>query len=236
MLLPEDAEFQPTGESPLTLPRGLPATRPAPAAAARAERETDTMDTFMCSSWYFSAATSSPHYDEAPLRPASWRASWLPVDQYTGGIEHAIMHLLYSRFFTKAIRDIGLRRLRRALPAPVQPGHILGPHGQKMSKSRGNVVNPDDYVDALGRRHRPLLPDVHRPLGPGRPLGPIAASTASHRWLNRVWNLVAAIAAQTDAADARDRPRPDPPPDAQDHPPRHRRHRALPLQHHARRA
>ena len=96
------------------------------------------------------------------------------------------MHLLYTRFFTKAMRDMGLVDFDEPFTAAVQPGHHPGAGRPEMSKSRGNVVNPDDYVDALRRRHVPLLPDVHRPVGPGRPVEP-AGIEGVHRFLNRVW-------------------------------------------------
>ena len=97
---------------------------------------------------------------------------WLPVDQYTGGIEHATMHLLYTRFFTKALRDLGIVDFDEPMLRLFNQGIILGPDGEKMSKSRGNVVNPDDYVAQLRGRHGARLSDVHRPVGPGRPVGP----------------------------------------------------------------
>ncbi|MEJ7872934.1 MAG: leucine--tRNA ligase, partial [Rubrobacteraceae bacterium] len=105
VLLPEDAEFTPTGESPLKLHEGFRNTT-CPVCGGPAERETDTMDTFMDSSWY-QYRYLSPHYDRGPFDPAEGE-SWLPVDLYTGGIEHATMHLLYTRFFTKVMRDLGL--------------------------------------------------------------------------------------------------------------------------------
>ncbi len=105
VLLPDDVEFMPTGESPLKYhPSFLNTT--CPKCGGKAQRETDTMDTFMCSSWY-QLRYLSPHYDKAPFDPDE-AAYWLPVDQYTGGIEHATMHLMYTRFFTKAMRDCGI--------------------------------------------------------------------------------------------------------------------------------
>ncbi len=159
--LPEDVEFMPTGESPLKLNEDFRYTT-CPQCGGRAERETDTMDTFMCSSWY-QYRYLSPHYEEYPFNPAE-ASYWLPVDQYTGGIEHATMHLLYSRFFTKAMRDCGVfEPVERVNPA-VQPesmfsepmtalynqGMILGEDREKMSKSRGNVIDPDDLVAEYG--------------------------------------------------------------------------------------
>ncbi len=105
VLLPDDVEFMPTGESPLKFHPGFLNTI-CPTCGGTARRETDTMDTFMCSSWY-QYRYLSPHYDKGPFDPAEG-AYWLPVDQYTGGIEHATMHLMYTRFFTKAMRDCGI--------------------------------------------------------------------------------------------------------------------------------
>jgi len=105
VLLPEDVDFKPTGESPLRSHEGFLHTT-CPQCGGPATRETDTMDTFMCSSWY-QYRYLSPHYDAGPFDPQEG-AYWLPVDQYTGGIEHATMHLMYTRFFTKAMRDCGI--------------------------------------------------------------------------------------------------------------------------------
>jgi leucyl-tRNA synthetase len=147
VLLPEDAEFTPTGESPLKLKEGFRNTT-CPQCGGPAERETDTMDTFVDSSWY-QYRYLSPHYDEGPFDPEEGE-KWLPVDQYTGGIEHATMHLLYTRFWTKVMRDLGLVDFDEPMRRLFNQGIILGPDGEKMSKSRGNVVNPQDFVDRYG--------------------------------------------------------------------------------------
>lgn len=147
VLLPEDAEFTPTGESPLKLDEDFRYTK-CPSCGGRAERETDTMDTFMDSSWY-QYRYLSPHYDEGPFDPERG-AKWLPVDQYTGGIEHAVMHLLYTRFFTKVMRDLGLVDFDEPMRKLFNQGIILGEDAEKMSKSRGNVVNPREFVDRYG--------------------------------------------------------------------------------------
>ena len=147
VLLPEDAEFTPTGESPLKLDEDFRYTE-CPKCGGPAERETDTMDTFMDSSWY-QYRYLSPHYDEGPFDPAEGE-KWLPVDQYTGGVEHAVMHLLYTRFFTKVMRDMGLVDFDEPMVRLSNQGIILGPDGNRMSKSRGNVVNPQEFVDRYG--------------------------------------------------------------------------------------
>jgi leucyl-tRNA synthetase len=147
VLLPEDAEFMPTGESPLKRNPDFYNTE-CPKCGGPATRETDTMDTFMDSSWY-QYRYLSPHYDEGPFDPERGR-EWLPVDQYTGGIEHAVMHLLYTRFFTKVMRDLGLVDFDEPMLRLFNQGIILGEDAEKMSKSRGNVVNPQEFVDRYG--------------------------------------------------------------------------------------
>jgi leucyl-tRNA synthetase len=147
VLLPEDAEFMPTGESPLKRDPDFYNTI-CPSCGGPATRETDTMDTFMDSSWY-QYRYLSPHYDEGPFDPERGE-KWLPVDQYTGGIEHAVLHLLYTRFFTKVMRDLGLVDFDEPMLRLFNQGIILGEDAEKMSKSRGNVVNPQDFVDRYG--------------------------------------------------------------------------------------
>ena len=146
--LPDDVEFMPTGRSPLTTHEGfLAATCPSCGGAAR--RETDTMDTFVDSSWYFLRFTD-PWCDDAPFDPAAV-ARWLPVDQYIGGVEHAILHLMYARFFTKAMADLGVAPsgLRAPFARLFTQGMIrLG--GVKMSKSKGNLVAPEQILDDQG--------------------------------------------------------------------------------------
>ena len=147
VLLPEDAEFTPTGESPLKLDPDFYNTT-CPQCGGPATRETDTMDTFVDSSWY-QYRYLSPHYDGGPFDPEEGE-KWLPVDQYTGGVEHATMHLLYTRFWTKVMRDLGLVDFDEPMTRLFNQGIILGPDGEKMSKSHGNVVNPQDFVDRYG--------------------------------------------------------------------------------------
>jgi leucyl-tRNA synthetase len=147
VLLPEDVAFMPTGESPLRFHEGFLNTT-CPECGRPGRRETDTMDTFMCSSWY-QYRYLSPHYDKGPFDPAEGDY-WLPVDQYTGGIEHATMHLIYTRFFTKAMRDMGLVSFGEPMLALYNQGMVLGEDNEKMSKSRGNVVAPDALVQKYG--------------------------------------------------------------------------------------
>jgi len=186
VLLPEDAEFLPTGDSPLKLHKGFLNTT-CPKCGAPAKRETDTMDTFMCSSWYHMRYTS-PGYGKGPIDPA--RAHyWLPVDQYTGGIEHAVMHLLYTRFFTKACRDIGILDHDEPMLRLFNQGIILGEDGEKMSKSRGNVVNPDELVSTLGADTTRTYLMFIGPWDAGGPWNTHGIEGA-HRFLQRVWDLV----------------------------------------------
>jgi leucyl-tRNA synthetase len=145
--LPEDTEFMPTGESPLKLDPDFYNTE-CPVCGGPATRETDTMDTFMDSSWYWYRYLS-PHYKDGPFDQERGK-EWLPVDLYTGGIEHAILHLLYARFFTKVMRDMGLVDFGEPFERLFNQGIILGEDAWKMSKSRGNVVNPQEFVDHYG--------------------------------------------------------------------------------------
>jgi leucyl-tRNA synthetase len=148
VLAPDDVEFLPTGESPLKLHEGFLNTT-CPICGGPAVRETDTMDTFVDSSWYFLRFTDAWNED----RPFSTEAAaaWMPVDQYIGGVEHAILHLMYARFFTKALADLGIapKELREPFTRLFTQGMIrLG--GDKMSKSKGNLVAPEDILDHQG--------------------------------------------------------------------------------------
>jgi leucyl-tRNA synthetase len=184
VLLPEEAEFRPTGESPLKYNEKFVNTT-CPKCGGPAKRETDTIDGFLCSCWYF-LRYCSPHDSEAPFDPKQMKY-WMPVDIYTGGAEHAVMHLLYARFFTKAIRDMGLIDFGEPFKKLFNQGIIVADH-QKMSKSKGNVVNPDAYVNELGA-------DTVRAymmfLGPWEQGGEWFDTGISGvaRWLNRVWNI-----------------------------------------------
>jgi leucyl-tRNA synthetase len=185
VLLPEDAEFKPTGESPLKYNEGFVNTT-CPRCGSPARRETDTMDTFMCSNWYFLRYTS-PHADKSPM-DAEKGKYWLPVDIYTGGAEHAVMHLLYARFFYKAVRDMGLVNNDEPFTRLFNQGTIIADK-QKMSKSRGNVVNPDAYVKDLGADTVRCYLMFVGPWELGGDWNDSGISGMS-RWLNRVWNLV----------------------------------------------
>jgi leucyl-tRNA synthetase len=185
VLLPDNAEFKPSGDSPLARHKEFRNTE-CPKCNSPALRETDTMDTFFDSSWYFLRYTSA-QLETAPWDPEKVN-QWLPVDQYTGGAEHAVMHLLYARFFIKALRDIGLVSIDEPFLKLFNQGHIIA-DGTKMSKSRGNTITPDPYVKELGA-------DVVRVylmfVGPWDGGGEWNDSGINGiaRWLNRVWELV----------------------------------------------
>ena len=185
VLLPEDAEFKPTGESPLKYHEQFVNTT-CPRCSAPAKRETDTMDTFMCSSWYF-LRYASPNSDIAPF-DADKVKYWLPVDLYTGGAEHAVMHLFYARFFIKALRDMGLVDFDEPFIRLFNQGVIIVER-QKMSKSRGNVITPDEYVSELGADAVRAYLMFVAPWEQGGEWNDSGISGIS-RWLNRVWNLV----------------------------------------------
>ncbi|MFP5317344.1 MAG: leucine--tRNA ligase [Acidimicrobiia bacterium] len=146
--LPDDVEFRPTGESPLRFHQGFLNTT-CPTCGGPATRETDTMDTFVDSSWYF-LRFCDPWNGQAPFDPGAVD-SWMAVDQYIGGIEHAILHLMYARFFTKALADLGVapKDLREPFARLFTQGMIrMG--GSKMSKSKGNLVAPSKYFETVG--------------------------------------------------------------------------------------
>ena len=196
VLLPEDAEFRPTGESPLAINDGFVNTK-CPQCGGPGRRETDTMDTFMDSSWYM-LRYCSPRYDGGPF--ASQAASdWMPVRQYTGGAEHAVMHLLYSRFFIKALRDMDMLNIDEPFLRLFNQGVILGQDHEKMSKSRGNVVNPDDVIDQVGADAVRCFLMFIGPWDQGGPWSDEGINGVV-RWLNRVWTVVGQDAALLDQA------------------------------------
>ncbi|MGI8982973.1 MAG: leucine--tRNA ligase [Acidimicrobiales bacterium] len=201
VLAPDDVEFRPTGESPLRSHEGFLRTV-CPTCGQPATRETDTMDTFVDSSWYYLRFTD-PHNPTAPFDPAV-AAHWMPVDQYIGGIEHAILHLMYARFFTKALSDLGVahKELREPFARLFTQGMIrMG--GSKMSKSKGNLVAPAKYFDTVGADALRLF---HLFVGP--PADDVDWTEQTDevidgcaRFLNRVWRLatgeVATVAGAT---------------------------------------
>jgi leucyl-tRNA synthetase len=183
--LPKIATFTGRGDSPLAqVPEWVNVTCPACGGPAR--RETDTMDTFVDSSWYFLRFTD-PHNHELPFDPAA-AAYWMAVDFYSGGVEHAILHLLYSRFFTRVLRDVGLVNFDEPFTRLLTQGMVLK-DGAVMSKSKGNVVDPDDMTAKYGADALRLYVMFVAP-----PEKEVEWSDAglegSFRFLLRVWRLV----------------------------------------------
>ena len=146
--LPYDVEFRPDGTSPLAKHEKFIHDVTCPKCGAKATREADTLDTFVCSSWYYLRYPDANN-SEKPFDTA-WIDKMLPVDKYVGGAEHACIHLLYARFITKALRDMGYLHFDEPFKSLVHQGVILGPDGNRMSKSHGNVVSPDEYVGEYG--------------------------------------------------------------------------------------
>jgi leucyl-tRNA synthetase len=196
VLLPPDAEFKPTGESPLASNQSFVNTT-CPKCGGPARRETDTMDTFFDSSWYMLRYTS-PQYEQGPFDPELIK-QWMPVDQYTGGAEHAVMHLLYSRFFIKALRDTGLVSFDEPFLRLFNQGVILGEDHEKMSKSRGNVVNPDEVVGQMGADAVRCFLMFIGPWDQGGPWSDVGINGIA-RWLNRVWTIVERDPARLDSS------------------------------------
>ena len=145
--LPYDVEFRPDGKSPLAKNEAFMNTV-CPKCGKPARRDPDTLDTFVCSSWYYLRYADARNEKEPFSREAA--DAMLPVDTYVGGAEHACMHLLYARFFTKALRDMGYLDFSEPFLRLVHQGVILGPDGNRMSKSHGNIVSPDEYVETYG--------------------------------------------------------------------------------------
>jgi leucyl-tRNA synthetase len=186
VLLPDDIEWKPTGESPLKLHPTWRKTT-CPNCGGAAERETDTMDTFMCSSWYHLRYLSA-HYDQGPFDPAEYNY-WMPVDIYTGGIEHATMHLLYTRFFHKALRDMGITEGNEPMLKLRNQGMVLGEDHEKMSKRSGNTVPPDELVEKYGADTvRAYLMFFSR-WDQGGPWS-YSGIEGTSRWMKRVWNTL----------------------------------------------
>lgn len=185
VLLPEDVDFSVTGKSPILTSKTFMDAK-CPYCGGPAKRETDTMDTFICSSWYY-MRYSDPKNSEKCF-DKSIVDSWLPVDQYVGGIEHAILHLLYSRFFTKAMRDMGLLSFDEPFKNLLTQGMVLK-DGSKMSKSKGNTVDPDEIFENYGADTARLFILSDSP--PARDFDwSDAGVEGCYKFLNRVWRLV----------------------------------------------
>lgn len=189
VLLPTDVEFKPGGDSPLkTSKTFMDAT--CPVCGGHATREVDTMDTFVCSSWYFLRYTDPKNAEEAFNRGKS--DYWMNVDQYIGGVEHAILHLMYARFFMKVFYDLGLSKAKEPFQNLLTQGMVLK-DGTKMSKSLGNVVSPEAIIEKYGADTARLFILFAAP--PEKDLEwNDAAVEGCYRFLNRVWRLVLANA------------------------------------------
>ena len=189
VLLPKDVDFSVVGKSPITTSKTFLETT-CPCCGGKATRETDTMDTFICSSWYYLRYSDAKN-DKMPFAKDKVN-HWLPVDQYVGGIEHAILHLLYSRFFTKALRDLGLLDFDEPFKNLLTQGMVLK-DGSKMSKSKGNTVDPDEIFENYGADTARLFILSDSP--PARDFDwSDAGVEGCYKFLNRVWRLVASNA------------------------------------------
>jgi len=186
VLLPEEVDYRGRGDNPLKRDPAFLNVE-CPRCGGPARRETDTMDTFIDSSWYWYRYLS-PKKADGPLDRALVDR-WCPVDQYTGGAEHAVMHLLYARFFTKALADLGIVGEREPFRRLFNQGQILGADGERMSKSRGNVEDPDEYVARYGADTVRLFLMFMGPWDQGGPWSPTGIEGV-HRFLRRVWTLV----------------------------------------------
>ena len=185
VILPEDVEFTGLGKSPLTTSESFKHA-PCPKCGKMGTREMDTMDTFVCSSWYF-LRYCDPHNTELPFNK-DIADYWMNVDQYIGGVEHAILHLLYARFFTKALHDLGYISCDEPFENLLTQGMVLK-DGTKMSKSLGNVVSPEEIIDKYGADTARLFILFAAP--PERDLEwSDTAVEGSYRFLNRVFKFV----------------------------------------------
>lgn len=181
--LPNDVDFRPTGESPLVRSKKFHNVK-CPKCDSPARRESDTMDTFVDSSWYFLRYTDPK--SQSQIANNKKRDYWLPVDLYVGGAEHAVMHLLYARFMTKVLRDLGYIKFAEPFLKLRNQGLILAPDGRKMSKSLGNVINPDDIVKQYGADTLRLYEMFMGPLEDAKPWD-TKGIVGIKRFLDKVW-------------------------------------------------
>ncbi len=185
VLLPESVSFKPNGESPLKYAEEFVHCS-CPNCGGNASRETDTMDTFVCSSWYYMRFCDA-HNDQLPFDKEKAKY-WMPVDQYTGGVEHAILHLMYARFFNMFLKDMGLLENEEPFSRLLTQGMVLK-DGTKMSKSLGNVVSPEEIINRYGADTARLFILFAAP--PERDLEwSDKGVEGSYRFLNRIWRLV----------------------------------------------
>jgi leucyl-tRNA synthetase len=185
VVLPRDVQISGKGGSPLAEVASF-VNATCPRCGGPARRDTDTMDTFVESSWYF-LRYCSPTYDRGMFEPGA-AAYWMPVDQYIGGIEHAVLHLLYARFYTKVLRDLGMLKVDEPFEALLSQGMVIK-DGAKMSKSKGNVVDPDDLIRRYGADTARLFSLFAAPPEKDLDWNDHGVEGAS-RFLNRVWRFV----------------------------------------------
>ena len=185
VMLPEDVKFEQGAVSPLAQSESF-VNCTCPKCGKPARRETDTMDTFICSSWYYLRYTD-PHNDKLPFDKDKVNY-WAPVDQYIGGIEHAILHLLYSRFFTKVLRDAGMVDFSEPFTNLLTQGMVLK-DGSKMSKSKGNVVSPEEIISQYGADTARLFILFAAPVDRDLDWSDEGVAGAS-RFLKRVWRIM----------------------------------------------
>ena len=197
VVLPEDVQLSGKGGSPLAEVASFVHTT-CPKCGGKARRETDTMDTFVESSWYF-LRYCSPHHERGMFERQA-ADYWMPVDQYIGGIEHAVLHLLYARFYTKVLRDLGLVKVDEPFQALLSQGMVIK-DGAKMSKSKGNVVDPDDLIRTFGADTARLFSLFAAPPEKDLDWNDHGVEGAS-RFLNRVWRFVITHAEEVRGAPA----------------------------------
>jgi leucyl-tRNA synthetase len=185
VVLPRDVQISGKGGSPLAEVASF-VNATCPKCGGKARRDTDTMDTFVESSWYF-LRFCSPTYDRGMFEPDA-AAYWMPVDQYIGGIEHAVLHLLYARFYTKVLRDLGMLKVDEPFQALLSQGMVIK-DGAKMSKSKGNVVDPDDLIRRYGADTARLFSLFAAPPAKDLDWNDRGVEGAS-RFLNRIWRFV----------------------------------------------
>jgi len=189
VLLPDDVDFMPTGESPLARSKKFQDVK-CPKCGAKAKRESDTMDTFVCSSWYY-FRYADPHNEKEFVAKEKIK-KWLPVDLYVGGAEHTVLHLLYSRFFTKVLHNLKLIDFDEPFLKMRHQGIVLAQDGQKMSKSLGNVINPDDVVAQFGADALRMFEMFMGPLEDSKKWD-TKGIIGIYRFLERTWNFISKI-------------------------------------------
>jgi leucyl-tRNA synthetase len=200
VILPEDVEFELSGRSPLMDRKDFVNTN-CPKCGGPAKRETDTMDTFVDSSWYFLRYLDNKNHEA--IFDIDLINKWMPLDHYIGGIEHAILHLLYARFVTKFLHDYHGLTVEEPFKRLTNQGIILGPDGYKMSKSKGNVVNPDEQVTSYGTDSLRLYLMFMGPYDQGGPYN-LTGIAGTRRFLDRYWVLVEEFIAAGDESGERD--------------------------------